>query len=88
MRIRWIRGFLPVHRLQPDKEASERFERVVREVQEAGVTPEELGAPRPPGRRPRYWHAGHQSAHRRVGLGQLHHGKWNAFQDYIERCAR
>jgi zinc protease len=71
----------------PDKEAEalSEFERVVREVQEAGVTPEELE------RAKTYLEGaldiGMQGTSQRTtvyGLGQLHHGKWNAFQDYIE----
>jgi zinc protease len=71
----------------PDKEteALSEFERVVREVQEAGVTPEELE------RAKTYLEGaldiGMQGTSQRTavyGLGQLHHGKWNAFQDYIE----
>ena len=71
----------------PDKEAEalSEFERVVREVQEAGVTPEELQ------RAKTYLEGaldiGMQGTSQRTavyGLGQLHHSKWDAFQDYIE----
>jgi zinc protease len=71
----------------PDKEAEalSEFERVVREVQGAGVTPEELE------RAKTYLEGaldiGLQGTSQRTavyGLGQLHQGKWNAFQDYIE----
>lgn len=71
----------------PDKEveALSEFERVVREVQAAGVTPEELE------RAKTYLEGaldiGLQGTSQRTavyGLGQLHHGKWNAFQDYVE----
>jgi zinc protease len=71
----------------PDKEAEalSEFARVVREVQEAGVTPEELE------RAKTYLEGaldiGMQGTSQRTavyGLGQLHHGKWNAFQAYIE----
>ena len=71
----------------PDKEveALSEFERVVREVQAAGVTPEELE------RAKTYLQGaldiGLQGTSQRTavyGLGQLHHGKWNAFQDYVE----
>ncbi len=71
----------------PDKEAEalSEFERVVREVQGAGVTPEELE------RAKTYLEGaldiGLQGTSQRTavyGLGQLHQGKWNAFQDYVE----
>jgi len=71
----------------PDKEAEalSEFARVVREVQETGVTPEELE------RANTYLEGavdiGMQGTSQRTavyGIGQLHHGKWNAFQDYIE----
>jgi len=71
----------------PDKEAEalSEFERVVREVQAAGVTPEELE------RAKTYLEGaldiGMQGTSQRTavyGLGQLHHRKWNAFQSYIE----
>jgi zinc protease len=71
----------------PDKEveALSEFERVVREVQAAGVTPEELE------RAKTYLEGaldiGLQGTSQRTavyGLGQLHHGKWNTFQDYVE----
>jgi zinc protease len=71
----------------PDKEAEalSEFARVVREVQESGVTPEELA------RAKTYLEGaldiGMQGTSQRTtayGLGQLHHGKWNAFQAYIE----
>jgi len=68
-----------------DTEALSEFERVVHEVQEIGVTPEELV------RAKTYLEGaldiGMQGTSQRTavyGLGQLHHGKWNAFQDYIE----
>jgi len=71
----------------PDKEAEalSEFERVVCEVQGAGVTPEELE------RAKTYLKGaldiGLQGTSQRTavyGLGQLHQGKWNAFQDYVE----
>jgi zinc protease len=71
----------------PDKEAEalSEFKRVVREVQGAGVTPEELE------RAKTYLEGaldiGLQGTSQRTavyGLGQLHQGKWNAFQDYVE----
>jgi zinc protease len=71
----------------PDKEAEalSEFARVVREVQEAGVTLEELD------RAKTYLEGaldiGMQGTSQRTavyGLGQLHHGRWNAFQAYIE----
>jgi zinc protease len=71
----------------PDKEAEalSEFERVVCEVQGAGVTLQELN------RAKTYLEGaldiGLQGTSQRTavyGLGQLHHGKWNAFQDYIE----
>jgi zinc protease len=70
---------------EKETEALNEFERVVREVQEAGVTAEELE------RAKTYLEGvldiGLQGTSQRTavyGLGQLHHGKWNAFQDYIE----
>ncbi len=70
---------------EKETEALSEFERVVHEVQEVGVTPEELE------RAKTYLEGaldiGMQGTSQRTavyGLGQLHHGKWNAFQDYIE----
>jgi zinc protease len=70
---------------EKETEALSEFERVVHEVQEIGVTPEELV------RAKTYLEGaldiGMQGTSQRTavyGLGQLHHGKWNAFQDYIE----
>jgi zinc protease len=70
---------------EKETEALSEFERVVHEVQEVGVTPEELV------RAKTYLEGaldiGMQGTSQRTavyGLGQLHHGKWNAFQDYIE----
>ncbi len=71
----------------PDKEAEalSEFERVVHEVQATGVTSEELE------RATTYLEGaldiGLQGTSQRTavyGLGQLHLGKWNAFQDYLE----
>jgi zinc protease len=71
----------------PDKEAEalSEFERVVQEVQATGVTSAEL-------KRTRTYldgalDIGLQGTSQRTavyGLGQLHLGKWNAFQDYLE----
>lgn len=70
----------------PEKEAEalSEFERVVHEVQDSGVTSEELDRART------YLEGaldiGLQGTSQRTavyGLGQLHLGKWNAFQDYI-----
>ncbi|MGE3536495.1 MAG: M16 family metallopeptidase [Candidatus Tectimicrobiota bacterium] len=71
----------------PDKEAEARreFARVLQEVQEQGVTTEEL-------ERAKTYLAGAldiglQGTSQRTamyGLGQLHLGKWNAFHDYLE----
>jgi len=72
----------------PDKEAEalREFERVIQAVQDNGVTTEELD------RAKTYLEGaldiGLQGTSQRTavyGLGQLHHGKWHAFQDYIER---
>ncbi|MDZ7379109.1 MAG: insulinase family protein [candidate division KSB1 bacterium] len=81
-------GFLALYiGCSPDKEAEalSEFERVVHEVQDAGVTTEELT------RAQTYLEGaldiGLQGTSQRTavyGLGQLHLGKWNAFQDYIE----
>ena len=71
----------------PDKEteALSEFERVVREVQDTGVTSAELE------RAKTYLEGaldiGLQGTSQRTavyGLGQLHLGKWNSFQDYLE----
>jgi zinc protease len=71
----------------PDKEAAalSEFERVVHEVQASGVTSAELE------RTKTYLEGaldiGLQGTSQRTavyGLGQLHLGKWNAFQDYLE----
>jgi zinc protease len=68
-----------------ETEALSEFERVVREVQETGVTAEELE------RAKTYLEGaldiGMQGTSQRTavyGHGQLYHGKWNAFQAYIE----
>lgn len=70
----------------PEKEAAalSEFARVVREIQETGVTAEELE------RAKTYLEGaldiGLQGTSQRTavyGLGQLHHGKWNAFQQHI-----
>ncbi len=71
----------------PDKEAEalREFERVLREVQEHGVTSEELD-------RAKTYLAGAldiglQGTSQRTAmyaLGQLHLGKWNAFHDYLD----
>lgn len=71
----------------PDKEAEalSEFERVLHEVQEHGVTSEEL-------ERAKTYLAGAldiglQGTSQRTamyGLGQLHLGKWNAFHDYLD----
>jgi zinc protease len=70
---------------EKETEALNEFERVVREVQEAGVTAEELE------RAKTYLEGaldiGMQGTSQRTavyGHGQLYHGKWNAFQAYIE----
>jgi zinc protease len=71
----------------PEKEAEalSEFERVVREVQTTGVTSEEL-------ERAKTYLEGVldislQSTSQRTavyGLGELHLGKWNAFQEYLQ----
>lgn len=70
----------------PEKEAEalSEFARVLHEVQDAGVTSEELV------RAKTYLEGaldiGMQGTSQRTavyGLGQLHHGKWNAFQEHI-----
>src|SRR5262249_2120897 len=71
----------------PDKEAEAlgEFERVVQEVRDTGVTSEELE------RTKTYLEGaldiGLQGTSQRTavyGLGQLHLGQWNAFQNYLE----
>jgi zinc protease len=81
-------GFMALYiGCSPDKEAEalEEFERLVREVQQAGVTAEELT------RAQTYLEGvldiGLQGTGQRTavyGLGMLHLGKWNAFQAYLE----
>jgi zinc protease len=82
------RGFMALYiGCSPDKEAEaiSEFERVLHEVHSAGVTPEELE------RAKTYLEGaldiGLQSTNQRTavyGVGELHVGKWNAFQDYLE----
>lgn len=82
------RGFMALYiGCSPDKEAEAigEFERVLHEVQSAGVTPEELE------RAKTYLEGaldiGLQSTNQRTavyGVGELQVGKWNAFQDYLE----
>jgi zinc protease len=81
-------GFLALYiGCSPEKEAEARreFTRVVHEVQDAGVTPEELE------RAKTYLEGGLdiglQGTSQRTavyGLGMLQHGKWNAFQTYLQ----
>jgi zinc protease len=82
------RGFMALYiGCSPDKEveAISEFERVVHDVQSAGVTSEELE------RAKTYLEGaldiGLQSTSQRTavyGVGELQVGKWNAFQDYLE----
>jgi zinc protease len=82
------RGFLALYiGCSPDKEAEAigEFERVLHDVQDAGVTPEELD------RAKTYLEGvmdiGLQSTSQRTavyGMGELQVGKWNTFQEYLE----
>jgi zinc protease len=82
------RGFLALYiGCSPDKEAEAlgEFERVLHEIKHRGVTAEELE------RAKTYLEGaldiGLQSTSQRTavyGVGELHLGKWNAFQDYLD----
>ena len=86
------RGFLALYiGCSPDKEteAIREFERVLHEVQDTGVTPDELE------RAQTYLEGvsdiGLQSTSQRTavyGLGQLQLGRWNAFQEYLVAIQR